>query len=122
MSLSSRLGTAALAPTRRPATASPALAGQQRQQMQERQQRREVGPWHSRHGGTAPAARGPPAVAAIRGVESFDGTFELTEDQSNILNELLYSELFCQQVGARQSRQRSSLGMQMRCPGGCAAH
>ncbi|KAL4457692.1 hypothetical protein ABPG75_012557 [Micractinium tetrahymenae] len=39
-----------------------------------------------------------PPVAAIRGVDSFEADFELTEQQSSTLNELLHSELFHQQV------------------------
>ncbi|KAL4442965.1 hypothetical protein ABPG77_008456 [Micractinium sp. CCAP 211/92] len=39
-------------------------------------------------------------VAALRGVESFEADFELTEQQSSTLNELLYSDMFCQQASA----------------------
>lgn len=39
-------------------------------------------------------------VTALRGVESFEADFELTEQQSSTLNELLYSDMFCQQASA----------------------
>ena len=40
------------------------------------------------------------AAEAIRGVEAFDGAFELDDKQQGTLNELLHSEMFCQQVRA----------------------
>lgn len=50
-------------------------------------------------GGSVPRrSRRHRSVPALRGVESFEADFELTEQQSSTLNELLHSELFCQQV------------------------
>lgn len=39
-------------------------------------------------------------VSALRGVESFEADFELTEQQSSTLNELLNSDMFCKQASA----------------------
>lgn len=43
-------------------------------------------------------------VAAIRGVQDFDGTFTLEQQQQETLVELLTSDLFCQQVGGSVCR------------------
>lgn len=40
-------------------------------------------------------------AAAIKPVEAFDAPFELDEKQQAIIDELLYSEMFCAQVGER---------------------
>lgn len=59
------------------------------QQRRQQQSRRSLPP--------PPPRRLPPA-AAIKGVESFDGAFTLDTVQQEVLEELLRSELFCQQV------------------------
>jgi hypothetical protein len=38
------------------------------------------------------------AAAAIKGVDAFDGSFQLEQEQREKLDELLYSEMFCQEV------------------------
>ena len=48
----------------------------------------------------AAAARRLPPPAALRAVESFNHDFSLDEQQQQKLDELLYSDLFCQQASA----------------------